>query len=46
MNAASVGDRPDGLPSWFEPLLTRVRALAPDGPVDVPYECEIHVWRP
>ncbi|MGZ6645839.1 MAG: class I SAM-dependent methyltransferase [Solirubrobacteraceae bacterium] len=29
-----------------EPLLTRVRALAPDGPVDVPYECEIHVWRP
>jgi SAM-dependent methyltransferase len=29
-----------------EPLLARVRALAPDGPVDVPYECEIHVWRP
>jgi SAM-dependent methyltransferase len=28
------------------PLLERVRALAPDGPVDVPYECEIHVWRP
>ena len=24
----------------------RVRALAPDGPVDVPYECEIHLWRP
>jgi SAM-dependent methyltransferase len=29
-----------------EPLLARVRALAPDGPVDVPYECEIHLWRP
>ncbi|HEX6621249.1 MAG TPA: class I SAM-dependent methyltransferase [Solirubrobacteraceae bacterium] len=29
-----------------DPLLARVRALAPDGPVDVPYECEIHVWRP
>jgi ubiquinone/menaquinone biosynthesis C-methylase UbiE len=29
-----------------EPLLDRVRALAPDGPIDVPYECEIHVWRP
>jgi SAM-dependent methyltransferase len=29
-----------------EPLLHRVRALAPDGPVDVPYECEIHLWRP
>jgi SAM-dependent methyltransferase len=29
-----------------EPLLARVRALAPDGPVDVPYECEIHIWRP
>ena len=28
-----------------EPLLARVRALVPDGPVDVPYECEIHVWR-
>jgi SAM-dependent methyltransferase len=28
-----------------EPLLERVRALAPDGPVDVPYECEIHLWR-
>jgi ubiquinone/menaquinone biosynthesis C-methylase UbiE len=30
----------------LEPLLERVRALAPDGPVDVPYECEIHLWRP
>jgi SAM-dependent methyltransferase len=29
-----------------EPLLARVRALAAGGPVDVPYECEIHVWRP
>ena len=29
-----------------EPLLERVRALAPDGPVDVPYECEVHLWRP
>jgi SAM-dependent methyltransferase len=29
-----------------EPLLARVRALAPDGPVDVPYECEIYLWRP
>jgi SAM-dependent methyltransferase len=29
-----------------EPLLARVRALAPHGPVDLPYECEIHVWRP
>jgi SAM-dependent methyltransferase len=29
-----------------EPLLARVRALAPDGPLDVPYECEIHLWRP
>ena len=28
-----------------EPLLERVRALAPDGPVDVPYECEVHLWR-
>jgi SAM-dependent methyltransferase len=28
------------------PLVERVRALVPDGPVDVPYECEIHVWRP
>ena len=29
-----------------EPLLERVRALVPDGPVDVPYECEVHLWRP
>jgi SAM-dependent methyltransferase len=29
-----------------EPLLERVRALASDGPVDVPYECEVHIWRP
>jgi SAM-dependent methyltransferase len=29
-----------------EPLLERVRALALDGPVDVPYECEVHLWRP
>jgi SAM-dependent methyltransferase len=29
-----------------ESLLARVRALAPDGPLDVPYECEIHLWRP
>jgi SAM-dependent methyltransferase len=29
-----------------EPLLARVRALATDGPLDVPYECEIHLWRP
>jgi ubiquinone/menaquinone biosynthesis C-methylase UbiE len=29
-----------------EPLLERVRALAPNGPVDVPYECEVHLWRP
>jgi ubiquinone/menaquinone biosynthesis C-methylase UbiE len=29
-----------------EPLLERVRALADDGPVDVPYVCELHVWRP
>jgi ubiquinone/menaquinone biosynthesis C-methylase UbiE len=28
------------------PLVERVRALVPDEPVDVPYECEIHVWRP
>jgi SAM-dependent methyltransferase len=27
-------------------LLERVRALADDGPVDVPYVCELHVWRP
>jgi SAM-dependent methyltransferase len=29
-----------------ESLLARVRALAPNGPLDVPYECEIHLWRP
>jgi SAM-dependent methyltransferase len=29
-----------------EPLLARVRALADDGPVDVPYVCELHLWRP
>ena len=29
-----------------EPLLARVRALAADGPLDVPYVCELHVWRP
>jgi ubiquinone/menaquinone biosynthesis C-methylase UbiE len=29
-----------------DPLLERVRALALDGPVDVPYECEVHLWRP
>jgi SAM-dependent methyltransferase len=28
------------------PLLDRVRALAAEGPVDVPYVCEIHLWRP
>ena len=28
------------------PLLDRVRALADDGPVDVPYVCELHLWRP
>ncbi len=28
------------------PLLDRVRALADDGPVDVPYACELHLWRP
>jgi SAM-dependent methyltransferase len=28
------------------PLLERVRALAADGPVDVPYVCELHLWRP
>jgi SAM-dependent methyltransferase len=28
------------------PLLARVRALADDGPVDVPYVCELHLWRP
>ncbi len=28
------------------PLLDRVRALAAEGPVDVPYVCEVHLWRP
>jgi SAM-dependent methyltransferase len=28
------------------PLLARVRALAQGGPVDAPYKCEIHLWRP
>jgi SAM-dependent methyltransferase len=28
------------------PLLDRVRALAAEGPVDVPYVCEIHLCRP
>ena len=28
-----------------QPLLARVRALAADGPVDVPYVCELHLWR-
>jgi SAM-dependent methyltransferase len=28
------------------PLLERVRALAGGGAVDVPYVCEVHVWRP
>lgn len=27
-------------------ILARVRALAADGPVEVPYVCEIHLWRP
>lgn len=27
-------------------VLARVRALAADGTVDVPYVCEVHVWRP
>jgi ubiquinone/menaquinone biosynthesis C-methylase UbiE len=27
-------------------VLERVRALAGDGPVSVPYVCEIHLWRP
>jgi SAM-dependent methyltransferase len=26
-------------------LLARVRALADDGPVEVPYVCELHLWR-
>jgi SAM-dependent methyltransferase len=29
-----------------DPLLEQVRALAGDGAVDVPYVCEVHVWRP
>jgi ubiquinone/menaquinone biosynthesis C-methylase UbiE len=29
-----------------ERVLERVRALAGDGPVDVPYVCEVHLWRP
>ena len=29
-----------------ERVLGQVRALAGDGPVDVPYVCEVHVWRP
>ena len=29
-----------------ERVLARVRALAGDGPVDVPYVCEVHLWRP
>jgi hypothetical protein len=28
------------------PLLEQVRALAGGGTVDVPYVCEVHVWRP
>ncbi len=28
------------------PLLEQVRALAGGGAVDVPYVCEVHVWRP
>jgi ubiquinone/menaquinone biosynthesis C-methylase UbiE len=27
-------------------VLDRVRALAPDGPVELPYVCEVYVWRP
>jgi SAM-dependent methyltransferase len=27
-------------------VLERVRALAPDGPVELPYVCEVYVWRP
>jgi ubiquinone/menaquinone biosynthesis C-methylase UbiE len=27
-------------------VLERVRALAPDGPVALPYVCEVYVWRP
>jgi len=29
-----------------ERILARVRALAGEGPVDVPYVCEVHLWRP
>jgi SAM-dependent methyltransferase len=29
-----------------ERVLARVRALAGEGSVDVPYVCEVHVWRP
>jgi SAM-dependent methyltransferase len=29
-----------------ERVLARVRALAGEGPVDLPYVCEVHVWRP
>jgi SAM-dependent methyltransferase len=29
-----------------ERVLARVRALASEGPVDVPYVCEVYVWRP
>jgi SAM-dependent methyltransferase len=29
-----------------ERVLARVRAIAGEGPVDVPYVCEVHLWRP
>lgn len=29
-----------------ERVLVRVRALAGEGPVEVPYVCEVHLWRP
>ena len=29
-----------------ERVLARVRALAAAGPVDLPYVCEVHLWRP
>jgi SAM-dependent methyltransferase len=29
-----------------ERVLARVRALAAGGPVDLPYVCEVHMWRP
>ena len=29
-----------------ERVLAQVRAIAGEGEVEVPYECEIHVWRP